>query len=231
MKTRINKYLSEVGVCSRREAERLIKAERVILNNTYAQLGSLVDENDTILIDGKPIQKVVSYVYIAYHKPVGIISTANKTIKNNIVDAINYKERIFHVGRLDKDSEGLIFMTNHGEIVDQILSKNKAHEKEYLVQVDRAIDDKTLELLSQGVNILGKKTKPCKVTRVHDDTFKIILTEGMNRQIRRMTKVFNYKVIKLKRIRIMHVSLDIPVGTWRYFNKEEVTQLMQAINP
>lgn len=228
---RINKYISETGICSRREADRLIENKRVKINGQIAVIGSQVIENDIIEVDGKKIERKDRSIYIALNKPVGITSTTDRSIEGNIVDFINHKERIFHIGRLDKDSEGLILLTNNGDIVNEILRAENNHEKEYIVTVNKKITDEFIKNMSKGVRILGTITKPCKVSKLNDRIFKIIITQGLNRQIRRMCQVFNYKVVKLQRVRIMNIHLDnLKIGQWRYLTLEELHELTNLLN-
>ena len=229
METRINKYLSESGYCSRREADRLIEQKRIKINGELAVVGSKVTDQDKITVDDKPIKKQDEFVYLAFNKPVGITSTTDQTIKDNIVDYINYHKRIFHIGRLDKDSEGLILMTNDGDIVNQILRAENNHEKEYIVVVNKRITQDFLTNMSKGVPILDTMTKPCYIKQTGEKIFKIILTEGLNRQIRRMCDYFGYQVTSLKRIRIMHIHLDVPTGKYRELTKNELAQLFMLI--
>ena len=229
METRINKYLSESGYCSRREADRLIEQKRIKINGELAVVGSKVTDQDKITVDDKPIKKQNEFIYLAFNKPVGITSTTDQTIKDNIVDYINYHKRIFHIGRLDKDSEGLILMTNDGDIVNQILRAENNHEKEYIVVVNKKITQDFLTNMSKGVPILDTVTKPCYIKQTGEKTFKIILTEGLNRQIRRMCDYFGYQVTSLKRIRIMHIHLDVPTGKYRELTKNELAQLFMLI--
>ena len=229
VETRINKYLSESGYCSRREADRLIEKKRVKINGELALIGSKVTDTCIVTVDDKLIKKQNEYVYLAFNKPMGITSTTDQSIKGNIVDYINYHKRIFHVGRLDKDSEGLILMTNDGDIVNQILRTENNHEKEYIVGVNRKITQDFLINMSKGVTILDTVTKPCKIKQIDEKSFKIILTEGLNRQIRRMCDYLNYQVISLKRIRIMHIHLDVPTGKYRELTKKELDQLFTLI--
>lgn len=229
MEKRLNKYLSETGYCSRREADRLIAKNIVHVNGVVATVGTKVQSSDIVSVDGVIINNDVSHVYIALNKPVGITSTTDKSDPSNIVDFMNYKDRIFHVGRLDKDSEGLIFMTNDGDIVNKILRSGNKHDKEYVVTVDKSIDDVFLNGLRNGVPILNTVTKPCIVKRLSRTTFKIILTEGLNRQVRRMCSYYDYQVLKLKRTRIMNISLDVALGTWRHFTESEVKRLKQLV--
>ena len=198
METRINKYLSESGYCSRREADRLIEQKRIKINGDLALIGSKVTEQSIITVDDKPIKRQSEFVYLAFNKPVGITSTTDQSIKGNIVDYVNYHKRIFHIGRLDKDSEGLILMTNDGDIVNQILRAENNHEKEYIVVVNKKITQEFLTNMSKGVPILDTITKPCIIKQTGEKTFKIILTEGLNRQIRRMCDYFGYQVVSLK---------------------------------
>lgn len=223
---RINKFISETGMCSRREADSWIEAGRVSINGIIATLGSKVNDGDEVCVDGKPIGAKKPPVYIALNKPVGITCTSEPHIKDNIVEFIGYPERIFPIGRLDKDSEGLILLTNNGDIVNEILRVENAHEKEYLVTVDRPVTDVFLNGMASGVRILGTLTKPCVVTRVHANTFRIILTQGLNRQIRRMCAAFDYKVRRLQRVRIMHIHLgDLKRGQWRNLSSAELEGL------
>ena len=230
MEKRINKFLSESGFCSRREADRIIEQNRVHINDTLAMIGSKVSINDIVTVDGQVIGKKDDFVYLAFNKPVGIVSTTDQSIKGNMIDYIGYSERIFHVGRLDKDSEGLILMTNDGDIVNKILRAENNHEKEYIVEVNKKITNDFLDKMSQGVPILNTVTKPCTVKQHTDRTFSIILTEGLNRQIRRMCDYFGYHVVSLKRIRIMHIHLDVPVGKYRSLTDQELSQLMETIH-
>ena len=222
---RINKYLSEAGHCSRRAGDKLIEAGRVTINEELALIGSKVSLEDVVKVDGKLIGTQDEFVYMLFNKPKGITCTTDKAIKGNIIDYINYHKRIFHVGRLDKASEGLIIMTNDGDIVNKVLRSRNDHEKEYVVTVHKAVTDEFLESMSSGVPILDTLTKNCKVEKISDRTFKIILTEGLNRQIRRMCEYLNYEVVDLKRVRIMNLHLDIPVGKWRYLTDKELHEL------
>ncbi|QVK21850.1 23S rRNA pseudouridine(2604) synthase RluF [Mycoplasmatota bacterium] len=229
MQTRLNKYLSEVGYCSRREADRLIEAGKVTVNDTIPVIGYKVSIGDIIKVNGSIVKKTSKYVFIAFNKPVGIVCTTDRSKKNNIVDFINHKERIFHIGRLDKDSEGLIFLTNDGDIVNKILRSGNLHEKEYIVTVNKKITDKFLYKMRHGVPILDTITKPCIIEQLDSKRFKIVLTQGLNRQIRRMCAHFDYEVTKLKRIRIMNVSLDLEIGKWRSLSKSEMSELNRLI--
>lgn len=223
---RINKLLSNLGYCSRKEANRIIEDNRVTVNGMLAIPGQWVEEEDTILIDGEPVP-VMKKVYIALNKPVGIICTSARDIENNIIDFMDYPHYIFPVGRLDKESQGLIIMTNDGDLANKILESENEHEKEYIVTVNNEFDDDFIKKMSGGVEIKGGKTKICKVTRISRDTFNIILTQGLNRQIRRMSKVFGYEVTRLERIRIVNIEIDdIEIGKWRYLTKEEIEKLI-----
>ncbi|OHE27344.1 MAG: 23S rRNA pseudouridine synthase F, partial [Tenericutes bacterium GWA2_38_26] len=222
-------YLSESGFCSRREADRLIEQGRVLINGEHAQIGSKIRETDVVTVDGKSIKNNTKMVYLAFNKPIGIVSTTDQKIKNNLIDFINYPQRIFHIGRLDKDSEGLILLTNDGDIVNEILRAENNHEKEYIVEVDRRVLPDFIEDMSKGVPILKTVTKPCIVEKVSEKSFRIILTEGMNRQIRRMCETFGYTVLSLKRVRIMHIPLDIPSGHFRPLSNKEKDLLFKMI--
>lgn len=227
--TRLNKFLSEVGYCSRREGDKLISAGRVTINGIVPEMGTKVSALDSVEVDGKPItERKEDFVYLAFNKPVGIVCTTDTHVEpDNIVDFINYPKRIFPIGRLDKPSEGLIFMTDDGDIVNKILRASNNHEKEYVVTVDKPISQFFLDRMSKGIYLedLDKTTKPCIVTKINSNTFKIILTQGLNRQIRRMCDYLNYEVLTLKRVRIMNIKLDIPVGEYRAFTKDEINTL------
>ncbi|GAK43335.1 pseudouridine synthase [Paenibacillus sp. TCA20] len=228
---RINKYISETGYCSRREADKLVDSGKVTINGVVAVLGSQAEEGDEVLVDGKPLRAKGNTVYIALNKPVGITSTTEQHIEGNIVDFVGHQERIFPIGRLDKDSEGLILMTNDGDIVNKILRAEGKHEKEYIVTVNRPVTESFLRGMSSGVKILGERTLPCTVTRISEKTFRIILTEGKNRQIRRMCSAFGYEVRKLKRIRIMNIHLGSQaIGTWRELSEQEKSELGKLLN-
>ncbi|WNF37519.1 pseudouridine synthase [Bacillaceae bacterium IKA-2] len=228
---RINKFISESGITSRREADKWIAAGRVTINGAIAELGSKVDPGDDVRADNKPIVVEQENVYIVLNKPVGITSTTDRNIKGNIVDFVNHPKRIFHIGRLDKDSEGLILLTNDGDIVNEILRAENKHEKEYIVSVDKPITAAFLSEISDGVEILDTKTLPCKVTKISKYTFRIILTQGLNRQIRRMCSALDYQVQKLQRIRVMNIHIDsLSVGHWRDLTKEELNQLFNDLN-
>ncbi|KQY84489.1 23S rRNA pseudouridine synthase F [Paenibacillus sp. Root52] len=223
---RINKFISETGYCSRREADKLVESGKVTINGVQAELGSQAEEGDDVRINGQPIREKRKHVYIALNKPVGITSTTEQHIRGNIVDFVGHTERIFPIGRLDKDSEGLILMTNDGDIVNRVLRAEGRHEKEYIVTVDRPVTASFLQGMSTGVKILGEMTLPCKVTRITDRMFRIILTEGKNRQIRRMCSAFGYEVRKLKRIRIMNIHLgEQATGKWRELTAAEKAEL------
>jgi 23S rRNA pseudouridine2604 synthase len=229
---RLNKFIGETGYCSRREADKLIEEGRVTINGAVAEMGTKVSPDDEIRINGKLIvEKNEKLVYLAFNKPVGIECTTNLEVKNNIVDYINYPKRIFPIGRLDKASEGLIFMTNDGDIVNKILRARNNHEKEYTVTVDRPITDRFIQRMGNGVPILDTVTKKCKVEQISKYTFKIILTQGLNRQIRRMSEYLGYEVTALKRIRIINISLDVPVGRYRDLTDAEIKELNQLIEP
>ena len=224
---RLNKYISETGACSRREADKWIEAGRVSLNGQPATLGTQVADGDEVRIDGNLIGIKKQQVYIALNKPAGIICTTEAHIEDNIIDHVGYPERIFPVGRLDRDSEGLILLTNNGDIVNEILRSENNHEKEYLVTVDRPITDLSLRMLAAGVKIMGELTKPSKVIRVNAQSFRIILTQGLNRQIRRMCSALGYKAQRLQRVRIMNIHLgNLRPGQWRHLTPTELAGLM-----
>ncbi len=229
--TRINKYLSEVGHCSRRAADKLIEQGRVTINGIVPEMGTKISSSDEVRVDGKliapPSEKLV---YIAFNKPVGIVCTTDTGVeKDNIIDYINYPKRIFPIGRLDKPSEGLIFLTNDGDIVNKILRARNHHEKEYIVTVDRPIDLAFLTQMRNGVPILDTVTRKCEVEQLDTFQFKIILTQGLNRQIRRMCEYLDYRVTRLKRIRIMNVKLDMPVGQWRDLSEAELKEITRLV--
>ncbi|WP_028551327.1 23S rRNA pseudouridine(2604) synthase RluF [Paenibacillus sp. UNC451MF] len=227
---RINKYISETGFCSRREVDKLVDAGRVTINGKRAELGSQVEEGDEVRVDGRPVSAKKRGVYIALNKPVGITSTTEQHVKGNIVDFVGHKERIFPIGRLDKDSEGLILLTNDGDIVNKILRAENNHEKEYIVTVDKPITPMFLQGMASGVRILGTMTKPCQVSKQGERVFRIILTQGLNRQIRRMCSAFGYEVRRLKRVRIMNIELGaLPVGKWRDLTDQEMNELLKSI--
>ncbi len=223
---RINKLFSNLGICSRRETNRLIEDKRVKVNGMLCIPGQWVELEDEILIDDAPVL-AKKKIYIALNKPVGVTCTAAREVENNIIDFINYGEYIFPVGRLDKESQGLILMTNDGEFANKILASENYHEKEYIVTVHKPIDDEFVSNMALGVEILGEKTRPCVVTKVDDVTFRIILTQGLNRQIRRMSKALGYNVIRLERIRILSIYIEgIDEGQLRHLTKEEVQKIM-----
>lgn len=229
---RLNKFIGETGYCSRREADKLIEEGRVTINGVVPEMGTKVSPNDEVRIDGKLIvEQREKPVYLAFNKPVGIECTTNLDVRNNIVDYINYPKRIFPIGRLDKASEGLIFMTNDGDIVNKILRARNNHEKEYIVTVNRPITDRFIERMGNGVPILDTITRKCKVEQVSKYIFKIILTQGLNRQIRRMCEYLGYDVTALKRTRIINISLDVPVGRYRDLSDAEIKELNQLIEP
>jgi 23S rRNA pseudouridine2604 synthase len=224
---RLNKYISETGICSRREADAWIEAGRVTVNGETASLGTKVGESDLVCVDGRELGQARRHVYIALNKPAGITCTTERHVAGNIVDFVKHRERIFPIGRLDKDSEGLILLTNNGDIVNEILRAENEHEKEYLVTVDRPVTPIFLNGMASGVRILGTVTKPCRIKRIGPATFKIILTPGLNRQIRRMCSFFGYKVVRLQRVRIINVTLDgLKTGQWRELSAPEVRGLL-----
>ncbi|WP_338733188.1 23S rRNA pseudouridine(2604) synthase RluF [Mangrovimonas cancribranchiae] len=224
---RINKYLSEVGFCSRREADRLIDAGRVTINGKVPEMGTKISNDDVVAVDGNVVKNTKSsFTYLAFNKPVGIVCTTDTRVeKDNIIDYINYHKRIFPIGRLDKPSEGLILLTDDGDIVNKILRASNNHEKEYIVTVDKPISQTFIERMSNGVPILDTVTKKCRVEKLDRFTFKITLTQGLNRQIRRMCEYLNYEVQTLKRVRIMNIKLDVPVGKHRELTNHELKEL------
>ena len=224
---RLNKYISETGVCSRREADKWIEAGRVSCNGQPAALGTRVADGDEIRVDGELVGAKKKHLYIALNKPVGITCTTESHIEDNIIDLVGHPERIFPIGRLDKDSEGLILLTNNGDIVNDILRSENNHEKEYIVTVDRPITELSLQMMAGGVKIMGELTKPCKVSRVDQVTFRMILTQGLNRQIRRMCSALGYKAQRLQRVRIMNVHLgSLNPGEWRHLTEHELAALL-----
>ncbi len=228
--TRLNKAISDSGYCSRRQADSFIEKGQVTVNGEVAGLGDRVMPNDKIMVNGEQIKENEKLVYLALNKPVGITSTTDTRIKGNVVDFIGHKERIFHIGRLDKPSEGLILMTNDGDIVNKILRAGNEHEKEYIVKVDRPITDDFLNRMRNGIPILETITKKCKVEKISRFVFRIILVQGLNRQIRRMCEYLEYEVLELKRIRIMNIELgNLPVGKWRDLTQEELKGLQRSI--
>ena len=228
MATRINKYLSEVGFCSRRAADILIEEGKVTINGEITEIGSKVEEGDQVEVEGQKIINSIKQknIYLAFNKPTGIVCTTDRRVEpNNIIDFIKYPKRIFPIGRLDKPSEGLIFLTNDGDIVNKILRSKNNHEKEYIVSVNRPINKDFIQSMSNGVEILDTITKNCFVKQLGQKKFKIILTQGLNRQIRRMCESLGYRVRSLKRVRIMNIKLDVPTGKYREFTKEELSKL------
>ncbi len=230
--TRINKYLSEVGYCSRRAADKLIEQGRITINGKAPEMGTKITPGDSVRVDGELISAPKEApVYLAFNKPIGIVCTTDTRVeKDNIVDFINYPKRIFPIGRLDKPSEGLIFLTNDGDIVNKILRARNHHEKEYIVTVDKPITQHFLQKMRNGVPILDQITRKCEVEEISKYQFKIILTQGLNRQIRRMCEYLDYRVKKLKRIRIMNVKLDISVGKWRDLTTEELREINRLVS-
>lgn len=231
MSVRINKYLSEVGYCSRRAADKLIEDGRVTINGKVPEMGTKIEPGDKVCVDGKLVgQTEEEHVYMIFNKPIGIVCTTDTRVeKDNIIDYIGYHKRIFPIGRLDKPSEGLIFLTSDGDIVNKILRARNNHEKEYIVTVNKPITKEFIEKMSSGIPILDTVTKKCEVVKLSNTKFKIVLTQGLNRQIRRMCEYLDYRVVKLKRVRIMNITLDIPVGQWRYFTPEEMLALNSLI--
>jgi 23S rRNA pseudouridine2604 synthase len=227
----LNKYISSSGVCSRREAEKFIKEGRITINGKATQLGNRVGKKDVVKFDGRLVEPKSSTLYIALNKPVGIVSTTDDREPNNIVQHVNYPERLFPIGRLDKPSEGLIFLTNDGDIVNKILRAGNNHEKEYFVSVDKSITDEFIASMGNGIPILGTVTKKCKVEKISDKIFKIVLTQGLNRQIRRMCEYLDYEVMKLKRTRIMNVELGyLQSGDWRELTEDEMKDINNLIS-
>ena len=230
--TRVNKYLSEIGFCSRREADKLLSAGRITINGSIPVLGTKVHPGDEVKVDGKVVSPSTELpVYIAFNKPKGIVCTTDTRVeKDNIIDYINHPKRIFPIGRLDKPSEGLILLTSNGDIVNKILRSRNNHEKEYIVTVNKPINDRFVERMSNGVPILGTITKKCKVEMLSKFKFRIVLTQGLNRQIRRMCEYLDYRVTKLKRVRIMNILLDLPVGQWRDLTEKELKEINQLVS-
>ncbi len=232
MSVRLNKFISESGLCSRREADRFIESGQVQINGKRAKIGDLVSKNDKVLVNGLLVESKVEedFVILAFNKPRGIVSTTDKAERDNIVDYVGYHERIFPIGRLDKDSQGLIFLTNDGDIVNKILRAGNKHEKEYIVTVNKPVTDEFVKRMSGGIPILGEVTKKCKVEKISEFVFKIILVQGLNRQIRRMCEYLHYDVVKLERVRIMHISVKgIGLGDWRFLEENEMRELKAAI--
>jgi 23S rRNA pseudouridine2604 synthase len=226
-KVRLNKYISETGVCSRREADKWIDAGRVTCNGQVAALGTRIADGDVVCIDGAPIGARKKQIYIALNKPVGVTCTTEAHIEDNIIDLVGCPERIFPIGRLDKDSEGLILLTNNGDIVNEILRSENNHEKEYIVTVDRPVTDLSLKMMAGGVKIMGELTKPCLVERIDRESFRMTLTQGLNRQIRRMCSALGYKAQRLQRVRIMNILLGaLHPGDWRHLTAAELAGLL-----
>lgn len=230
--TRINKYLSEVGYCSRRAADKLIEQGRITINGKVPEIGTKVIDGDDVRVDGEPVSKSEEKpVYLAFNKPIGIVCTTDTRVeKDNIIDFINYPKRIFPIGRLDKPSEGLILLTDDGDIVNKILRARNGHEKEYIVTVDKPITSDFLQKMRNGIPILETITRKCEVEEISKYQFKIILTQGLNRQIRRMCEFLEYRVKKLRRIRIMNVKLDMPLGKWRDLTSEELKEINRLVS-
>ncbi|MDG1260757.1 MAG: 23S rRNA pseudouridine(2604) synthase RluF [Flavobacteriales bacterium] len=230
--TRINKFLSEAGYCSRRAADKLIEQGRVTINDVVPEMGTRIQPGDEVKVDGKSITASDDApIYMAFNKPIGIVCTTDRRVeKDNIIDYIGYPTRIFPIGRLDKPSEGLIFLTNDGDIVNKILRARNNHEKEYIVTVNKPITRQFIEEMGNGVPILDTVTRKCLVEPIDRNVFKIVLTQGLNRQIRRMCEYLDYKVTKLKRVRIMNISLDVPVGEWRYLTEDEMAEIQTLVS-
>lgn len=227
----LNKYISETGFCSRREADKFIEQARVSINGNIAIKGNRVQEADVVEIDGEPVKTKDKIVYLVFNKPVGVTCTTDLKDKDNIISFINYKSRIFPVGRLDKPSEGLIFLTNDGDIVNKILRAGNNHEKEYVVTVDKPINGDFIHKMSNGIRILDTVTKKCSVKQEGKNRFRIILVQGLNRQIRRMCQVCGYQVQTLKRVRIMNITItNLPVGKWRYFSVDEIKTIEDLLS-
>lgn len=228
---RINKYISETGMCSRREADELILNKRVTINGKVAEVGSIVEPGDKVLVNGKVIKEKPKNVYIVLNKPVGITCTTERHVQGNIIDFVNHPQRIFPIGRLDKDSDGLILLTNDGDVVNRILRAENNHEKEYIVTVDKQVTPFFIKGMSNGVKIDGVLTKKCKVSFVSPYVFRIVLTEGRNRQIRKMCSAFGYRVRRLQRIRIMNIKLgSLKIGQWRDLNSKELNELFNTLS-
>lgn len=226
----LNKYISDTGYCSRREADKLIEDGRVKINDIVARKGNRVGPDDTVFLDGKAIGEKAEPIYIALHKPTGIVCTTDEREPDNVIQYLNYPERIFPIGRLDKMSQGLLLLTNDGNVVNKILRAGNYHEKEYIVEVNKPIDNAFIKTMATGVPILETVTRPCKVKQIDNFTFNIILTQGLNRQIRRMCEFLGYRVKTLTRVRIMEITLkDIPYDSWRYLTKKEVKRMMELV--
>ena len=227
---RLNKYLSDAGICSRREADRLVQEGKILVDGKAAVLGMQIAEGQEILVNGKAVRREEKKVLILFHKPRGIECTANPKIKNNVISYIDYPIRIYYIGRLDKDSEGLLLLTNQGELVNKMMRAGNCHEKEYLVTVDKPVTEDFIKKMSNGVPVLGTVTRKCRVEKTGEKTFRIILTQGLNRQIRRMCEYLGYRVKRLKRIRVMNLELgDLPVGQYREAEKKELEDLKSLI--
>lgn len=223
---RINKFLSASGVCSRREADRLLEDGRITIDGRTAGLGDMVRSSQHVCVDGKPVKKNWKQIVIALNKPAGIVCTSSKKEKHNIIDFVHFESRIYPVGRLDKESTGLILLTNDGDLTDRILRGRNGHEKEYVVKVNKPLKKEVIQAMMQGVPILDTITKPCKIQKMDERTFRIVITQGLNRQIRRMCEYFGYRVVSLKRVRIMNIVLgDLPEGKWRYLTEAECQKL------
>lgn len=231
-KVRLNKFISDSGVCSRRQADKYIETGHVVVNGRRAEVGDMISKHDKVMLNGQLIEArdQEEYIVMAFNKPVGIVSTTEIGVRDSIIDYIGYHERIFPIGRLDKDSQGLIFLTNNGDLVNKILRAGNKHEKEYVVTVDKPFTDDFIRRMANGVPILGEITKKCKVARETNTVFRITLVQGLNRQIRRMCEYFGYEVVKLERVRIMHINLKgIPTGEWRLLNDDELDKMHKAI--
>jgi len=228
---RLNKFISDAGICSRREADRMIKKSKIRVNGKVAQLGDLVSQNDRVLVNGNPVEMRSQRVYLAYNKPVGITSTTDRNDPDNILKALSYHGgRVFPVGRLDKDSEGLILFTDDGDIVNKILRASNKHDKEYIVSVDKPVTTNFIRQMAEGVSILGVMTRRCTVEKINSQTIRVVLNQGLNRQIRRMCEALGCQVTRLQRIRVMNINLDgIPIGTWRFLTDSEIATLLQSV--
>lgn len=225
---RINKYISQCGYCSRREADRLLEQGKIYINHSRATLGARVQPGDVVEVNGETLTPLAKEIIIAFHKPAGIVCTTSKKDSHNVIDYLNLRERVYPVGRLDKDSTGLLLLTNNGQLMDDILRGSNFHEKEYVVTVDKPMSPSICKAMEQGVPILDTMTRPCRITCCSECRFHIILTQGLNRQIRRMCEYFGYRVRTLKRLRIMNIELgDLPEGEWRYLTENEIRQLKQ----
>lgn len=231
MPVRLNKFISDAGICSRREADRIIKNGKVRVNGKVAQLGDLVSQDDRVLVNGNPVEKRTQRVYLAYNKPVGITSTTDRNDPDNILKALSYHGgRVFPVGRLDKDSEGLILFTDDGDIVNKILRASNKHDKEYIVSVHKAVTPHFIRQMAEGVSILGVMTRRCTVEKINTHTIRVVLNQGLNRQIRRVCEVLGFTVTRLQRIRVMNINLSgIPTGSWRFLTDSEIASLLEAV--